>query len=307
MAKICACADGNNNTGISSCPTLMDVTKGLIVVERVANDGTDNAIPAGTVLDAAFFEGKLNETDPSKRYYPVMNLEDVINSRADSVFQTTSGGSNKFLREGPRTFEAGIIGASPKVKGFLDSWSCNKLMVFVVDFSRNMWGIENATKTALEGMPIDGNTNDPKFLFASDAVKNTAMIGFEFDELMRDENIGYFASGDITGVDILKLNGLLDVNTLVSAITTTTFTLNLTENFGPISAKNPIEGFIITDFTYVEVLPTPGPIVITSVTADPLIPGNYDFVVPSAASTESFLLTASKTGFDFPPTTVLIP
>jgi len=304
MAKICACDEGLNNTGISNCPTLMDVTKGLIAVSRVANDGTSNSIPSGTTLDAAFFESKLNEPDPSKRFFPVMNLDNVENLRADSNFQTTGSGRNIFLTEGVRAFQGDIIGADPKVKGFLDSWSCGKIMVYAVDKSRNMWGIQSADGLSLEGMPIDGNTNDPKFLFTTDTTKNAAQVKFEFDELMRDEDISYFASSDITGVDILTINGLLNVNVAVSLETSTTFTITMTQDYGPISLKNPIEGYLITDFTLVETSPTPGAIVITTVTES--APGVYDFVVPINAGATN-LLTAAKNGFDFPPTEIEQP
>ena len=56
-------------------------------------------------------------------------------------------------------------------------------------------------------------------------------------------------------------------------------------------------GLELADFSLAETSPSPGAIVITSVTESS--DGVYDFVIPTATSADVLALTPSKTGFDF--------
>lgn len=301
----CICGTGPADSGVSKCKAAMDVTKAIYAVQRIANDNTPNGIAVGTVLNAAFWTALINHTDPSKRFYPITGLDNVENLRADSIVQTTSGGRNIRITEGVRAFQGDLIGSDPKYKAVLDSWACADMMIYTVDKSENVWGQESADGTTLDGMPIDSNTIDAKFGFTTDSTLQFNQLNFEFSESMKDEKIGYFAANEITGIDLLTQQGLMDVNTTVSLETTTSFTVTMVENYGTAKTKNAVQGYLIGDFTLVEVTPTPGPIVITTVVES--APGVYDFVIPVETSLDVLSLTAARDGFDFPTTTITIP
>jgi hypothetical protein len=91
---------------------------------------------------------------------------------------------------------------------------------------------------------------------------------------------------------LTDLRGLVDTAATYSAITTTSFTATLTDEYGCA-----ISGLLVGDFALTETSPTPGAIVITSVTESS--DGVYDFVIPAATSADVLALTPSKTGFDF--------
>jgi hypothetical protein len=91
---------------------------------------------------------------------------------------------------------------------------------------------------------------------------------------------------------LTDLRGLVDTAVTHSAITTTSFTSTLVDEYGCA-----ISGLELADFSLAETSPTPGAISITSVTESS--DGVYDFVIPTATSADVLALTPSKTGFDF--------
>ena len=129
------------------------------------------------------------------------------------------------------------------------------------------------------------------------------MVQFAISDLERDEDISYIDFG--TGandvqVDITSYSGLIDVKMeAATAITTTSFTVDMNLLYGAAFTKQPAVGFVLADFSYEEISPTPGAGTITSVTET--VPGEsgiYDFVVPLNTSADVHRLTFSKTGYE---------
>jgi hypothetical protein len=154
---------------------------------------------------------------------------------------------------------------------------------------------------------VDNNSFDPRLVDATDAVVQKILVAFNFSDSMRDEYLAMITEDDYT-FDLINANGLLDVSSANSAITTTSFTVTLSTAYGSKAAPVKVKGLVIGDFTLAELSPTPGAIVITSVTES--ADGVYDFVIPTATSADVLELTPSKDGFDFTAAianTILIP
>jgi hypothetical protein len=78
MATVCNCEVGLSNTGLPNCAPIADVTKRIILVPIFANDGTRNEYEvATTTFNQVFFDGKINEADASKRWFPLPDIENI--------------------------------------------------------------------------------------------------------------------------------------------------------------------------------------------------------------------------------------
>ena len=75
----CACGTVEVNTGEVQCFRKFRKTVGLIVVPLIANDGSVNSIDLSTTIDLT---AKVQHTDSSKRFYPILDLKDVETPQA---------------------------------------------------------------------------------------------------------------------------------------------------------------------------------------------------------------------------------
>jgi len=85
---VCKCDTGIVNSGIPSCVSGFGRIAKLFFVYQVANDGTSNAIPCSQTIDQDFLNEKLNEADPSKRWYPTDKISNVTEVRNDPTTES---------------------------------------------------------------------------------------------------------------------------------------------------------------------------------------------------------------------------
>ena len=69
MATFCKCSATLSNTGTPSKQRIVKDGSLLIAVLLKADDGTSNVIEDADVVDQSFVDGKINEADPTKRWY----------------------------------------------------------------------------------------------------------------------------------------------------------------------------------------------------------------------------------------------
>ncbi len=305
----CDCGVAVKNLGKPNCFPTPEVTTKLIIVPLFANDGTRNQIVLATdTPNAAFWDGKANEADDSKRYFPTPPIDNIEDVRADSIFETLNSGQNIKIQKGPRTWNGMFVECDTVFLGKLEGAGCTKIGVYVVDVNGGVQGNLSSDGLNLEPIAVDIRTWDPKLVPTSDSVIQKIQLIYEYSRTMQDKNIRVINASEIDGINLATdYEGLLDVNPVVTGISTTGFTVTQTLDYGSAFNPIPVEGWVIGDYTLAETSPTPGPIVITSVTETPANSGIYVFVIPAATANDVLLLTASKTGFDFPDTSITIP
>ena len=305
----CGCDDPLNNSGVPSCTTLEGVAIKFIAVPRLASDGTKNRILLSDTLNQAYFDAKFNEADATKRWYPLPNMKNVEDTRADVIRETFNDSSSVIIQEGARSVVAAVVARSTVFLSKVKQWSCNDFDIYTIDKQKNIIGKKSADGLALEAIQVDKNTWYPSLMKTTDTTQQKIMLNFEWLGTEDDADIRQISFGDLGGADLSTSSGLLDVDAVVSAISTTSFTVTQTLDFGSLGNEIQVEGWVVGDFTLTEVTPTPGAVVIDSVTETPANSGVYVFDVTTAAlsSADVLALDASKTGFDFPTTSITLP
>jgi hypothetical protein len=206
------------------------------MVPLKANDGTLNGIDLTAPLPT--WSSLINESDDSKRWFPLPAFENVELPKADSQFEEANSGRMAFLREGKRSFTGELWGedSTPTLLGKLKAGRCVEFGVYVVDVTGNLVG--SKVGNYLYPIPVDEQSWNPTFMFATDATVQKIMLTFDFDRLFDDSTM-YMITATEAGIDFNTLSGLIDVNLVAaSQVAATSVTLDATFDYG--TALNPI-------------------------------------------------------------------
>lgn len=293
MSIGCNCASGLSNTGRPNCVSLQSVTSKLIMVPLFGADGTANFIDL--TLPLPVWSDLINETDASKRWFPLPNFENVELPKADSQFEEANSGRMVFLRQGKRSF-AGELWAedsTPTLLGKLQNNRCVDFGVYIIDVKGNLVG--SKVGAALYPIAVDNPSFNPTFTFATDSTTQKIMLGFDFDRLF-DESTMYMITPTEAGVNFNDLSGLIDVNLTDLTVVATSVTFDAVLDYG--TALNPIKfsGAISADFSLYNNTTS----AVVSVTAVENLPleGNYTLTYIAQTAADSLTLSIVKTGFD---------
>jgi hypothetical protein len=293
MAIGCNCDNGLSNTGRPNCVPIQSVTSKLIMVPKYANDGSINSIDLTATLPV--WSTLINQTDVSKRWFPLPNFENVELAKADTTFEEANSGRMVFIRQGKRSF-AGELWAddsSPQFLGKLQTNRCVEFGVYIVDVNGNLVGSKVGTK--LFPISVDNPSFDPKIMFATDTTIQKIMVAFDFDRLF-DESTMWMITPTEAGQDFNDLTGLIDVNMTNISNTSTTRVFKAFLDYG--TAINPIKfkGGVLADFTLRNDT-TNAVIVITSVVENVGIAGQYLLTAPAFIVGNIYTINVVKTGY----------
>lgn len=296
MAQICNCEVGLSNTGLPNCSPIADVTKRLILVPIYANDGTRNEYEvATTTFNQTFFDARVNDTDASKRWFPLTDVENIEDVRADAILETLNSGKNIFVQQGIRSFTGLIIKQSPEYLSKLEAATCVKFGALIIDKQGNLIGNGASKEGYLRPIQIDNNTWYPRLIKATDTEVQKIQLGFEWDINEKDSNIRMVSANDIS-IDLFDLRGLLDVYGVdVASVSTTGFTITLETFYGSMKNKIEVLGLVDTDFVLYNVTDAL-PVTILTATESP--DGTYAFTFASQTSADVLQLSIDKNGYD---------
>ena len=297
MANFCNCSTGLSNTG-SKCPSLQAVTTKLIYVPLYGNDGVRNSILTTDLVDKVYVDAKINETDKSKRWYPSPRIENVEDTKGDSVMESLNSGDEVFVQEGTRTFMGVHIKQDSTFLGKIKNARCVEFGVYLVDSNGIAWGEISEDGTELYPIAVNEESYDAILVRTTDTTSQKVQVKFSFSRDVRDESIK-----GVTGYNMNNAKGLLDVNGAVTVPTTVGFTYTATLDYGYFGDPLKVEGLVIGDFTLYNNT-TVSAVVITSVTE--VEDGVYAFVIPAQTASDELVLTGSATGFEFSPITFTV-
>lgn len=306
----CICNNARKNTGVTNCKSLFFAPKKSIFVPTYKDDGTRNKIAAADVLNAAYVTGKLNASE-DQRWYPTPNFENGTITQADPTYETPKSGKKFLVSEGITSVVAEFFEQELKYLEKLKDKKCGSWSVFQIDVQGNMLGETDGTDFYPIKMADGTMSAVPVFAEEMTSVPKLR-INFDFDQTVYSENLIIISASEFTGVTLLTISGLLDVNVTASDKGTASFTVELSADFGTFKNKIAITGFVITDFvssvtastSKLRNVTTGADITITSVTENP--DGTYVFVYPSQTTGDVLTLAASKDGYEFPNTTITI-
>lgn len=302
MATFCVCGSGLSNTGVPGCQSVQAVTKKLIYVPLRDSAGTRNFIADSDVVDEAFLTQKINEADPSKRWYPSPFVENVEDTKGDSTFESLNSGTNIFIQEGARTFTAMHIRESTTFLEKLKSLKCGDVGVYLIDIEEQLTGAKSADGTKLYPIKIDKETFDPILMKATDTTTQKIQVKFEFDRTERDEDLRSIKVAGILGV-----SGLLDgTMQAVQGATgnTDSVTVKIELDYGQFGDPLALSGLVDADFSANNET-TGSPVSISSVVESPA--GTYLITFTTSQTLgDEVKVSVSKDGFEVPDLTITL-
>lgn len=293
--ELCKCANGLGNTGLpSSDNSRIKIPVGMFRMNTYNSVGVKNRVAGGTgPISQVYLDGRLNDPDPTQRWYPIMDITSVATTRSEDVTVSLSNGVKEFIKEGIRSFPF-EIGGGATMAGQLKQGRCTEFSFFLVDECNKLIGMDLGD-TYLTPIRAAKGTFSVGYNFASDSPAREAIpITFDWHAKEKDENLAFLESD----ADLADARGLLDISSTVSSISTTGFTVKLFDKYGPVGDKGVLTGLLVGDFALHNVTDNLA-VTITSVTESTVTKGTYVFVIPAQGTTEVLRLTPSKDGFDF--------
>ena len=304
MPAFCSCATNAANTGAPSSQKVIAVGSKLIAVNLTADDGTLNSIASTDTIDQTFLDGKLNNIDKTKRWYPIGEFVNVDENREDPNYEEFTDGQRAITRLGRKTWSGKLLSHYGRYLAKLETFFCQRFGIYSVDNCGNLVGEISADGTSLYPLPVNEKTWAAILASETFDAAGGINLSFDFKQALKDKNLRGIEASEMS-VDLLKAEGLRDVTTVLSSITTTGFTATLTLPFDEFLAAAPAAtGWVLADFDLYNVTDSAS-ITITSVTegAD----GVYAFVIPTQDSADVLRLRSSKNGFDMGDVSITIP
>jgi hypothetical protein len=300
-----SCSTNYVDLGKPGCPSKMAVAKRLVYVPEFAADGTRNKISLADAKTLSNWVAKFDATNTKDRFYPIVELDNITNERAEPEFETLDSGRLIETRKGVRNFIGHAIQQGPIYLSQLESWENVKFGVYIIDKDDNIIYKKCEGDTDLYPITVDEGSYYNRFMTPTYSTSEKIEINFNFRQLEKDSELRVLPKSELDSgfSPLADFFALLDVTGVASSISTTGFTMTLTDPYG-----DAVEDLVSGDFALAEVSPTPGSVTISSVTESSA--GVYDFTFSAETSGDVLALTPTKSGYDFsaiPSVAITIP
>ena len=250
----CVCGGVPLNSGTSGCIEQIGTWDYILRVDQQDSTGTDNFIPAGTVINETYVKAKLNNTDATLKWTIFPKLWAVEDDRADPLTEEQDNITFN-LRQGPRTFVGNFRDkfASPQMEATWMSFECRSNAVFGLTENGQIEGNNPNLAGDLYPIKIEQGSWFATYMKPKKAPESQkVMVRFTVAEIEKDATLDFITSDSISWatenwysaapIDILGFE-------VSGSTTTTTAVIKLKERFGPASLKNDIVGIVIGDFS----------------------------------------------------------
>lgn len=210
MATICKQL---KNLGASQCGFPIKVARRLIFTPLYDSDGLPNGIGVDDVKDLGAWTDLIYAPDPSVNdpddpnamLYPLPNMENVDDVRADTEFFEWNSGQKVRIRQGVRTFTGAIPNETPALLGKLQSWEGLDFGVYVFDVDGNLISTYDKDSSEYRPIPVDGESFDAKYMLPTYTDPLHIMLQYDYSADFNDKNIW------LTPVDSLNFDGRTDL------------------------------------------------------------------------------------------------
>jgi hypothetical protein len=291
MSLGCKCESGLSNTGRPTCVTIQSVTSKIILVALKDSTGARNFLDLTTSFNESVFSALTNQSDATKRWFPLPQFENVELPKADSTFEEAPSGRKVFIKQGKRSFAGQLWNETPQLLGTIQNNRCVDFGVYIVDVNGNLVGSKEGTK--LYPIPVDNESFEAKLMFATDSTTQKIMVGFDFYRLFDESTMWLLTPSDTTdSFDFNNLEGLLDIILTKTSASTTSLTVKAELNYG--TAKTPIQvGGLGSSFT-LKNKATNAPITVSNVSQAFNV---YTLSFASQTSGLEVVVSVAKTGY----------
>jgi hypothetical protein len=301
MANCTECSFGLSNTGLpAGCVPILKAARYGILVPTYDSTGARNGIPSSQEINAAYVQARIDDTDSSKRWYPIgVPFANFTAPKSEAVYEESDFQDKFFIRQGVRTANLELWNSNPQHAGALDSAVCTSISIFLFDKDMKMIGsVLSADASVYYPIRIADQSFSSTWNFAEASTTPKTIVQFDFHQAEEDANLRVLETAD--DLDISSLRGLLDVYATYSGISVNGVTVDLYTNYGTAQNKGAVSGLLLGDFAINELSPTPGSVAITSVTESSTVSGRYAIVFTAPATiADVHELVITKTKYDF--------
>jgi len=238
--NVCDCNAGIENLGKPGCIPIQNVTSSLILVPLKSSTGVKNGIDLSTFLPD--WNDLIISLDPSTRWFPLPQFEDVTIPKADPITAEAASGRKAKLRDGKRSFAGDLWeeDSSPTLLGKMESAGCVSFGVYIVDIEGNLIGSYDANDNFLYPIPVDNSSWDVRLMLPTDSEPSKIHLEFDFSRLFKDSTLKMLTSTE-AGVNFNELEGLIDVIFTDELASASTQEISFKAMFEYGTALNPIK------------------------------------------------------------------
>jgi hypothetical protein len=237
-------------------------------------------------------------------------MRNITAPRDASQKETFQDQSEAFLQQSARKFTGLIVGFGPNYYAKLEDFRCVQFGLYGIDADGALVGSQRDGSTSEKLYPIlvDKGSWDPIFTWPTDEEVAKITLSFNFSTVEKDQYLQMIPSGDITGINLLTVNGLLDVHVSEEvAPSATSVTVKLFTDYGPINNRETVKGLLITDFYASDLLTDSriwnvtdnAAVTPSSIVETPANSGIYVITYPSQTVGDVLRLYPKKNGYDF--------
>jgi hypothetical protein len=294
MAVGCIC--GVPNTGLDPCPVDSAPIKGLIFVKMIADDGTKNSIDVETVFDQDALDDLVNQSDSSKRFFPVMSGDLFAVTYTDPTATNGQFGALYYaLKTSGKSLLFTVADASElNAESWQSGFGCGQWGVYAVDSLGQVYGYISTDGTELYPARIATGSFIATFKQADfdTNLPNRVELKFAFDTIA-NKGINARIMTGITA-DVLGATGLQNVDFEYSDVSATGFTLKAYRQSATAS-KVPQTGLLQTNFTIKNKVTD---VTVASTAFAEVADGEYDFTYASQTSGVKLYTALDRVGLD---------
>ena len=266
------CSSAYVNSGIDRCAVSPQIIRHIVFVPLYDSAGNKNELDLST-LDENTIPDLLNESDRTKRWYPLREVDNFESEREDPSTEDLESGVPLFLREGNRPFT--VVkkqGAVPfQFVEFINSKRCGEWGVIFVDVDGRLIG-NNQKDGFLRPMPIQSNQAYATYIFPNDSTYRGININFMARVGEKDEWLGIVSREAFGDYNPFEMKGLYEVLPEIVSADDSSIEIKLFTRYGALDQPIPVQGITDADLT-LQNLTQSSSVTIDTVTE--IAPGEY--------------------------------
>lgn len=250
----CQCAGKPLSPGQNGCQPLVSRAKFPIFMYMTNSSGQPNSIPAGTVLDQTYVQGKLDaiETNPADAWFIFPEMYNLAAPPAENETEDRDGipvPTGEEIKQ-PITWEHSKEDANPALKAAYDSLKCNEIGVIWATYSGQLEGMNDGNGNLIP-MKLQGETLSAQVGSPVKGTLNKIMVSMLMDELENEANRDYIDSSSIAYPvkNWFSLAVLEVIPYEISNATQTTIVFRANALYGGVDFKKPITGLVTADLS----------------------------------------------------------
>ena len=243
----------NHNTGVPLCDNLAKEARRLILVPKYDDSGTLNEFANEAAVTKAVLQAKFGAVDVNDRFFPLPEMENVEDVRAEPNFHEWNSGNKVEMRKGSRHFKAIIPMEHFLLIQKIEAFKGTEFGIFAIDEDNNfIYNKDSETLTKVQPIMVDGKSLSV-YAQKQGSEPNGVIVEFDFARSTDDAMLAYIpeslSTHDFDGLSTDDVYALTDLTTKRCTFTgsTTTGTLTVVSDYG-----NPITGLASADLEFTD-------------------------------------------------------